>query len=89
MPRSAASNLRPKGKVELSNGSYLRTIFVKTEAGTLSLEARSGSADPKLFRRGSRWGVVPQIIRFARFSIRRPYDHTPNLAFGPDQNVRL
>ena len=29
------------------------------------------------------------MIRFTRFAIRRPSDHTRNLAFGPDQNAHL
>jgi len=29
------------------------------------------------------------VVRFTRFPIRRPSDPTPNLAFAPDQNVRL
>jgi hypothetical protein len=34
-------------------------------------------------------GVPSSIVRFARSAIRRLSDHTPNLAFEPDQNVRL
>jgi hypothetical protein len=33
--------------------------------------------------------IAQQIFRFARFAIRRLSDQPRNLAFGPDQDVRL
>ncbi len=45
----------------------------------------SGVSNPRLALVVSR----SQIVRFARFAIRRPSDYSRNLAIWPDQNAHL